>query len=176
MKLVRAHALALLLALHSAAPAASYAFPGARLLNAHNWERRVAGAAPLMWNARLAAAADRYAAQLARTGRFAHSPARMRNGQGENLWMGSRGAFSPEAMVRDWASEKRMILAGVFPNVSRTGSWADVGHFSQMIWPTTVSVGCSIRSSGRWDFLVCRYANPGNVMGQRVGPVRLAAR
>ena len=158
------------------AQAASYTAAGARLLSAHNFERRIAGAAPLRWDPRLVAAADRYAAQLARTGRFAHSPAHLRNGQGENLWMGSRGAFAPEAMVADWASEKRKFRPGVFPNVSRTGSWADVGHFSQMIWPSTVSVGCSVRSSRQWDFLVCRYASPGNVMGQRVGPVRLASR
>lgn len=175
MKLGHAGALALLLACNSAAGAAPFAV-GARLLSAHNFERRVAGAAPLRWDSRLVAAADRYAAQLARTGRFAHSPAHLRNGQGENLWMGTRGAFSLEAMVADWASEKRMFRPGVFPYVSRTGSWADVGHFSQMIWPSTVSVGCSVRSSRQWDFLVCRYARPGNVMGQRVGPVRLASR
>ena len=176
MKLGRASALVVLLAFSSAADAAPFAVAAARLLKAHNFERRVAGAAPLRWDPRLVAAADRYAAQLARTGRFAHSPAHLRNGQGENLWMGSRGAFSLEAMVGDWASEKRMFRPGVFPRVSRTGSWADVGHFSQMIWPSTVSVGCSVRSSRQWDFLVCRYARPGNVMGQRVGPARFAAR
>jgi hypothetical protein len=165
-----------LLALGSAAQAAPLTLAGARLLGAHNVERRMAGAGPLRWDPRLVAAADRYAAQLARTGRFAHSPAHLRNGQGENLWMGTRGAFSPEAMVADWASEKRLFRPGVFPHVSRTGSWADVGHFSQMIWPSTVSVGCSVRSSRQWDFLVCRYASPGNVMGQRVGPYRLASR
>ena len=164
------------LALGSVAQAAPLTFAAARLLTAHNVERRIAGAGPLRWDPRLVAAADRYAAQLARTGRFAHSPAHLRNGQGENLWMGSRGAFSPEAMVADWALEKRMFRPGVFPYVSRTGSWADVGHFSQMIWPSTVSVGCSVRSSRQWDFLVCRYASPGNVMGQRVGPFRLASR
>lgn len=165
-----------LLALSSVAQAAPLTLAGARLLRAHNIERRIAGAGPLRWDPRLVAAADRYAAQLARTGRFAHSPAHRRNGQGENLWMGTRGAFSPEGMVADWASEKRMFRPGVFPYVSRTGSWADVGHFSQMIWPSTVAVGCSVRSSRQWDFLVCRYASPGNVMGQRVGPVRLASR
>jgi len=176
MKRIRAGVLAMMLAFNSAAQAGPYAVAGARLLNAHNGERRAAGAAPLMWDARLAAAADSYAAQLARTGRFAHSPAHLRNGQGENLWMGSRGAFTLEAMVADWASEKRMFRPGVFPNVSRTGSWGDVGHFSQIIWPSTASVGCSVRSSAQWDYLVCRYSTPGNVMGQRVGGAQMAAR
>jgi hypothetical protein len=176
IRLGGAVALILLLTSATAAQSVPFAVAGARLLKAHNFERRMAGAAPLRWDPRLVAAADRYAAQLARTGRFAHSAAFQRSGQGENLWMGSRGAFSLEAMVADWASEKRMFRPGVFPYVSRTRSWADVGHFTQMIWPSTVSVGCSVRSSRQWDFLVCRYANPGNVMGHRVGPVRLAAR
>ena len=176
MKLGQSCALLLLIGSASAADAVPFAVASARLLNAHNFERRVAGAAPLRWDARLVAAADRYAAQLARTGRFAHSPAGLRNGQGENLWMGTRGAFSPEAMIADWASEKRMFRPGVFPAVSRTRSWADVGHFTQMIWPSTISVGCSFLSSRQWDFLVCRYARPGNVMGQRVGPFRMASR
>ncbi len=51
--------------------------------------------------------------------------------------MGSRGAFSIEAMVGGWASERRWFAPGVFPNVSRTGNWADVGHYTQMIWPAT---------------------------------------
>jgi hypothetical protein len=176
IKRIHASVFALLLGFNSAAGAAPFGVVTGRLLNAHNGERRVAGAAPLRWDVRLAAAADSYAAQLARTGRFAHSPAQRRNGQGENLWMGSRGSFTIEAMVADWASEKRIFRAGVFPNVSRTGSWGDVGHFSQLIWPSTTSVGCSVRSSARWDFLVCRYSSPGNVMGQRVGRALLASR
>ena len=51
--------------------------------------------------------------------------------------MGTHGAFSVEAMVGGWASEKRFFAAGIFPNVSRTGDWEDVGHYTQMIWPTT---------------------------------------
>jgi hypothetical protein len=176
MKLIRAGLLAMLIAFNAAAQARPDAVSGARLLNAHNAERRLAGAAPLRWDARLAVAADSYAAQLARSGRLSHSPTRLRLGQGENLWMGSRGAFTPAAMVANWASEKRMFRPGVFPNVSRTGSWGDVGHFSQMIWPSTVSVGCSVRSSARWDYLVCRYSSPGNVMGQRVGGAQMASR
>ena len=146
------------------------------MLQAHNLERSAMGAAPLRWDPRLAAAADAYAAQLARTGRWGHSAPYQRVGQGENLWMGSRGAFSPSHMVAGWVSERRMFRAGVFPNISRSGSWNDVGHYTQMIWPTTTAVGCSVRSSPQWDYLVCRYSSPGNVSGERVGPTRIAAR
>jgi hypothetical protein len=176
MKTFYAAGLALLLAGTSVTVNARYPASAGGLLYAHNAERSAVGAAPLAWDPRLAAAADAYALQLARTRRWGHSPAHQRAGQGENLWMGTRGAFSTGAMVADWASEKRMFRPGVFPNVSRSASWQDVGHYTQIVWPATTRVGCSVRSSAHWDYLVCRYAAPGNVMGQRVGPTRAASR
>ena len=148
----------------------------ARLLDAHNAERAPYAASPLAWDESLAAAADAYATELAATGRFGHSAPHQRANQGENLWMGSRGAFSLEHMIANWASEKRMFRAGVFPDVSTTGKWQDVGHYSQIIWPGTQRVGCGLRSSARTDYLVCRYSGPGNVMGQAVpAPVKVAS-
>jgi hypothetical protein len=129
-----------------------------------------------MWDRGLAAAADAYAAELARTGRWGHSAQNRRPGQGENLWMGTRGAFHVDGMMGDWTSEKRMFRAGQFPHVSRSGSWADVGHYTQIIWPRTTRVGCALRSSRSWDYLVCRYSSPGNMMGERVGAPRYAYR
>ena len=176
MKFTATAALALIVACSSSSALAGPPAAANPLLHAHNSERRMLGAAPLMWDARLAAASDAYALHLARSGRWGHSPAHQRVGQGENLWMGTRGAFTPQAMVGDWLSERRMFRAGVFPNVSRSGSWHDVGHYTQIVWPGTTRVGCSVRSSAHWDYLVCRYATPGNTMGQRVGPTRVASR
>ena len=82
--------------------------------------------------------------------------------------MGTRGAYAPAQMVANWASEKMSFNRGIFPTVSRTGTWADVGHYSQMIWPTTTQVGCAVASSRNYDFLVCRYAPAGNIDGRRV--------
>jgi hypothetical protein len=165
--------LALLAAASAATPAvaqASFAsqFP-ARVLAAHNAERARAGVAPLVWDNALGTAAAGYASQMAMTGRFAHSDRSLRRGTGENLWMGTHGAFSVEAMVGGWASEKRFFTPGTFPNVSRTGNWEDIGHFTQMIWPTTQRVGCALASTGRIDYLVCRYAGAGNIDGHPVG-------
>jgi hypothetical protein len=80
--------------------------------------------------------------------------------------MGPHGYYPVEAMVGSWASEKRWFRRGVFPNVSRTGDWSDVGHYTQMVWPTTTRVGCAVASTGRVDYLVCRYANAGNIDGR----------
>lgn len=71
----------------------------ARILALHNRERRAVGAPPLGWDPALAAAAASYGPQLARLGRLQHSPPESRPGQGENLWMGTRGAYSIEEMI-----------------------------------------------------------------------------
>jgi|tagenome__1003787_1003787.scaffolds.fasta_scaffold20989036_10 hypothetical protein len=150
-----------------AAPLVANTFP-ARILAAHNVERMQAGMPPLSWDPALGNAAAVYAQQMAMTGIFAHSDRSQRRGTGENLWMGTHGAFSIEAMVGGWVSEKRNFRAGIFPNVSRTSDWADVGHYTQMIWPTTQRVGCAIASTARVDYLVCRYATAGNIDGRPV--------
>ncbi|MEO5774893.1 MAG: CAP domain-containing protein [Sphingomicrobium sp.] len=148
----------------------------AQLLAAHNLERQSVGLVPIVWDPALAAAADAYAVQLARTGAWGHSPPQTRVDQGENLWMGTHGAFSVYAMMAGWTGEKRMFRPGIFPNVARRGSWHDVGHYTQIIWPATKRVGCSVRSSARNDYLVCRYSVAGNVIGQPVGARQLAGR
>ena len=143
-------------------------FP-ARVLAAHNAERAQARVPLLAWDNALGSQAAAYAQQMALTGRFEHSNRRLRPGTGENLWMGTHGAFPIEAMVGAWASEKRWFAPGIFPNVSRSGSWEDVGHYTQMIWPTTLRVGCALASTPRVDYLVCRYSGAGNIDGRRVG-------
>ena len=139
-----------------------------RVLAVHNRTRAAAGVPALSWDAQLAAGATAYAAELARRGQLVHSPRQSRPGQGENLWMGSAGAYTPEFMVQSWADERRLFRAGTFPNVSTTGNWADVAHYTQMIWRSTTHVGCAIQRSGRWDVLVCRYGPAGNRDGQPV--------
>lgn len=143
-------------------------FPG-RVLAAHNQVRARAGMPALGWDAALGNAAAAYARQMAMTGVFAHSDRNARRGTGENLWMGTRGAFSIERMVSDWASEQSMFRPGLFPAVSRTGNWEQVGHYTQIIWPTTTRVGCALASTPRTDYLVCRYSPAGNVDGRPVG-------
>ena len=85
------------------------------LIAAHNRERAAFGSPPLAGDPALAAAAQVYARQLALVGRLQHSPRSARPGQGENLWIGTRGAYSVEAMVGTWSSEKRHFQSGRFP-------------------------------------------------------------
>lgn len=139
-----------------------------RILEAHNQERRRLGLASLTWNAQLAAHAKAYARVLARTRRFQHSALSTRSGEGENLWKGTSGAYSLEEMMSHFLNERRAFHPGIFPKVTKTASWEDVGHYTQMIWPTTREVGCALASARGTDWLVCRYAPQGNVVGQPV--------
>jgi Cysteine-rich secretory protein family len=139
-----------------------------RLLHSHNAARAAAGVSTLVWDQRLQAEAAGYAQFLARRNVFMHSPRESRGATGENLWMGTRGAFSVESMVGGWLSEGMKFRAGVFPAVSRSGNWQDVGHYTQIVWPQTTRVGCAIASNPASDFLVCRYWPAGNVHGGTV--------
>lgn len=138
----------------------------ARLLIAHNRERAQSNAQPLIWSETLEAEARDWAIDLINSGRFAHDP--RPHGHGENLWMGwGNRVFTPEDMVGDWVAERRVYRFGVFPNVSRTGDWVAVGHYTQLIWRGTTHVGCAIASRGDRSILACRYSPPGNIDGQR---------
>jgi Cysteine-rich secretory protein family len=143
----------------------------ARLLEAHNRERALVGAPPLHWDSELAAHAASYGPTLASLRRLVHSPREGRPGERENLAMAYHATLSPEQLVEMWSREKLNLQPGVFPAVSRTGQWQDVAHYTQMVWPTTLRVGCAIYSAD-WDYLICRYSPPGNVDGR---PVLLTA-
>ena len=139
-----------------------------QVLAVHNRERALLGTRPLSWDPTLAAAAASYGPALSRLGKLVHSAYSTRRGQGENLFMGTRGAYALGEMTADWLAEKRLFKPGIFPKVSRSGHVGDVGHYTQMIWKGTTRVGCAVYSDARWDFLVCRYSPPGNVLGHPV--------
>lgn len=132
----------------------------ARLLAAHNRERMAADVPPLRWDARLAADADKWARELAATGAFEHAED---TEHGENLWMGTRGHFAPEAMVGLWIEEKVHYRPGPFS----AGDAPAVGHYTQLMWRDTRHVGCAVAEGVEDDVLVCRYAQAGNILGER---------
>ena len=137
-----------------------------RLLVVHNAERTRLGLPPLTWSASLARDAGDYAKVLAARGRLEHASAPARAGAGENLWMGTAGAWDARAMVEMFLDERRFFRAAPFPDVSLTGQWKDAGHYTQIVWRDTREVGCAIETAKGMDVLVCRYFPAGNVIGQ----------
>jgi hypothetical protein len=134
-----------------------------QLLNAHNRYRREVGIPDLSWSEELATSAQRWANQLASTGSFQHSNTPF----GENLARGTAGFYSGTDLVDLWGNEQQFFRPGRrFPDVSTTGDWTDVGHYTQMVWRTTTEVGCGMATENGSTTLVCQYNPPGNVSGQ----------
>ncbi len=134
------------------------------VLNAHNAERRAVGVADLVWDASLAQEAQEWATGLASSGAMQHASQRT---HGENLYMNAAGRSTVTQMIGGWLAERKNYIPGAaHPNVSKTGNWADVGHYTAMVWSTTTAVGCAVARGARSDFLVCRYNPPANMRGR----------
>ena len=136
------------------------------ILRAHNEIRhQIGGMADLMWSMVLQDTAQQYSDFLSTELLFEHSGVA---GQGENLWMGDVST-PPSNVVHDWGNEVRYFKYGVFPDVSTSGIWKDVGHYTQIIWNTTIYVGCGGTLGSDNNFRVtCRYSPPGNYIGEKV--------
>ena len=118
------------------------------LLDFHNARRACHDAPPLVWDAALAASAQKWAAACV----FAHSRA------GENL---CRGYETFGACVRAWYAEARAHAAGANHYSPATG------HFTQMVWRGTSKLGCGVRyDCPGGPLMVCHYDPPGNVVGR----------
>lgn len=142
----------------------------------HNSVRAEYGAGPLVWDSGLVQSASRYAGQLGQTGTLVHASREGRGIERENLSQGLPG-WSTQQLMGSWLKEKQNFVPGVFPNVSRTGDWYQVGHWTQMIWAATTLIGCAKASGIGSSWLVCRYSPGGNKDGKTVGlpPAQIAS-
>lgn len=147
--------------------------PGASLepqartaVQSHAAVRATLGIAPLAWSAELASVASDWAQQLCAGSRGGRAVLRHRpdNRYGENIyWMG--GAPTPPGVdeaVRSWADERRFYDAA-----SGQCSGGQCGHYTQLVWRNTRSVGCGSATCAVGTFWVCNYDPPGNYVGQR---------
>lgn len=133
------------------------------ILRVHNAERAAVGVAPLRWDDSLASTARQCVNRLAARREFRHCA------NNENLWMGSADRFGPVQIAMLWANERRHFKNGIFPNVSSSGKWQDVGHYTAMVWSTTTTVGCAAATGADGlTRLACHYAPPPNIAGQPV--------
>src|SRR5450432_1896068 len=76
----------------------------AAFLKVHNDARSAVGAAPLQWSDKLAAYAQEWAEQMAKSGKFEHRP---NNPYGENLADYTSSAEGPDYAARLWLAEKQ---------------------------------------------------------------------
>jgi len=140
------------------------AFIGA-ILTQHNAYRSALHLPALTWSPALAADALKWAQKIARSGDGQHDRSIVGR-EGENIWWGTHDVFSYAEMIGFWGSEKKDFVYGIFPDCKSSRS-AMVGHYTQIIWKNTTSVGCAVTTNGGKDFLVCRYAPAGNMIGEK---------
>lgn len=135
------------------------------ILQAHNNYRIALKEPSLVWSADLAKDALAWAQHLAAINKMDHDMS-ARGREGENLFVGTANSYSYSDMVGMWGNEKRSFKYDVFPNCTVNRAEV-VGHYTQIVWKNTQFVGCALASNGETDFLVCRYATPGNVVGEK---------
>lgn len=128
------------------------------LLNSTNLYRWQHNATYLSWNDSLASYATSYAEQCV----WAHSHGP--EGYGENL---ARGYPDVQSAVDAWGNERALYT---FTPGSVTGFTEATGHFTQLVWKSTQTVGCgAFACNGKNGIggymLVCEYWPPGNIEG-----------
>jgi pathogenesis-related protein 1 len=127
-------------------------------LAAHNAVRAPLGVPPLKWSARLADQAQGWANRLLSSDRFAHHPAPV---YGENLFEVVGAHASPEQVVEAWTAESRDY------DYATNKCRKVCGHYTQLVWAATKSVGCGVARNSHREVWVCNYDPPGNYIGRR---------
>ncbi|OSS53856.1 hypothetical protein B5807_01370 [Epicoccum nigrum] len=123
-------------------------------LETTNRYRREHAAAPLAWNASLALAAQAWSDGC----KFTHSG----SPSGENL---AAGYGNVTAAVEAWGEEREKY------DFAKGGFSDETGHFSQLVWRATASVGCARTECNGGQggapgwYIVCEYFPAGNVLG-----------
>ncbi|EGF81884.1 hypothetical protein BATDEDRAFT_31495 [Batrachochytrium dendrobatidis JAM81] len=128
-------------------------------LDAHNYYRAMVGVPPLSWSTTLQNIAQRYAQELMGNP-LKHSSLRT---YGENLDRMTGATLTCEHAMETFFNEYQHYSGErIFVNAQ----FEKYGHYTQLIWPSTNSVGCGMANDGHeWNF-VCEYYPPGNYVGQ----------
>lgn len=119
----------------------------------HNEKRSLHSAQPLSWSENLTTFASNYAENYNCNGTLIHS----HGPYGENLALG----YNTSAAIQAWYDEVELY------DYNDPGFSESTGHFTQLVWNNTRSVGCAVKDCGSYfgQYLVCEYDPPGNVAG-----------
>jgi pathogenesis-related protein 1 len=125
---------------------------------AHNAVRKRVGVAPLRWSRQLARYAQTWADRLAARG--CDLQHRRSSQYGENLFWSSH-PVDADAVVAEWSAE-------AVDYVHRNNSCKSTcGHYTQVVWSGSRSLGCGMAKCGESELWVCNYDPPGNMVGRK---------
>ncbi|CAI5468153.1 unnamed protein product [Closterium sp. Yama58-4] len=142
--------------------------PHSDYLDVHNTARAAVGAVPLVWDDALAVRAQAWATALTNTSYNCALVHGGHDGEGQNLAGESpAGQLTNGAAAQLWVDEGQWYNVAVFPDGCAGGQWEKCGHYTQVIWNNTRTVGCGKASCGTsGDVWACHYYPPGNYGGQ----------
>lgn len=145
------------------------------MLKAHNRWRASVGVPPLTYSPELAASAQAWADNLKQNNQCHMQHSKPDNQYGENLFWASAVQWTngkrelqkvkPKKVVDDWASER----ADYDYARNRCAVGKMCGHYTQVIWRTTKTVGCAVAVCANTleQIWVCQYQPPGNWIGKK---------
>ncbi|KAG0378508.1 hypothetical protein BGX24_003633 [Mortierella sp. AD032] len=117
------------------------------ILDTHNKYRKMHGVPDVTWNAEAAKFGDNYLQPCA----FKHSGGKY----GENLAAGQKDF---PAAIKAWYDEVSKY------NFKLPGFSGGTGHFTQVVWKNTKTIGCARRACPTWPIYICEYDPPGNIV------------
>ncbi|KAF9325123.1 hypothetical protein BG006_011373 [Podila minutissima] len=121
-----------------------------QILDTHNKFRAAHGAAPLTWNSKAATFGNNWIQAC----QFKHSGGPF----GENL---AAGYKDYKSAITAWYDEEKQY------NYNNPGFSGATGHFTQVVWKGTKSVGCAKKfcPGSNWTIYICNYKSGGNIVG-----------
>ena len=145
------------------------------MVAAHNRWRKTVGTPPLAYSAKLAASAQVWANHLKQNNHCRMQHSKPDSKYGENLFWASAikwsdgkrelQKLSPNKVVDDWGSER-----AAYDHQDNSCAKGKVcGHYTQLVWKTTTTVGCAIAvcEDSLDQVWVCQYQPPGNWVGMK---------
>ena len=151
------------------------AFDIDEMLAAHNRWRKTVNTAPLTYSSTLAASAQEWANHLKQSNHCQMQHSKPDGKYGENLfwasalrWSDGRSEMqtvSPKQVVDDWGNER----ADYHYKDNSCTKGKMCGHYTQVIWNSTSTVGCAfaVCEDSHEQVWVCQYQTPGNWIGQK---------
>lgn len=134
------------------------------------------GLNPVTWDQNLAEDALKTAQRIASQGGKLTFKESEKRGNGQNLHVGPMGSGNYEQAERAWEGERAAYCAGYKQqsDVHSEPFFHNTGHYTQVAWRSTTSVGCANASVGNgMEVVVCNYSPPGNAgtqYGDKVPP------